>query len=305
MIVNASDFNFIVISNADSVPPDPAKRKRKKADTIELVCAFDIETSYIKDIEQNVLYIWQFQVDDICTVIGRTWEEWQVFTKRLSEAVGSRTLVIYVHNLSYEFQFIRSLYDFLPEFVFCTGSRKILKATMLGNLEFRCSYLHCNMALGTWLAKMGVESQKQKNFDYEKVRLPWTELSEKELLYCVNDVRGLVQAIKKEMALDGDNLDTIPLTSTGYVRRDVRNALKPIYFKISRNFPSLRTFELLRQAFRGGNTHANRHMNSITLEGVKSYDRSSSYPDVQLNCRFPITPFKTVYESVAYSLRVI
>jgi hypothetical protein len=81
------------------------------------------------------------------------------------------------------------------------------------------------MSLEAFTSKMGVEDAKLDDFDYEKIRYPWTELTEREMLYCINDVRGLVQALKKEMQLDGDTLYTIPLTSTGYVRRDCKKAM--------------------------------------------------------------------------------
>lgn len=55
----------------------------------------------------------------------------------------------------------------------------------------------------------------------------------------------------------------------------------------------------MHRAFRGGDTHGNRYYcsdedNNIILQGVHSYDRSSSYPDVICNCLFPVTPFKEV-----------
>ena len=63
--------------------------------------------------------------------------------------------------------------------------------------EFRCSYLHSNMSLEVFLEKMGVEDLKQsgEEFDYSKIRYPWTPLSDQEMKYIVNDVKGLVEAL--------------------------------------------------------------------------------------------------------------
>lgn len=47
----------------------------------------------------------------------------------------------------------------------------------------------------------------------------------------------------------------------------------------------------MKRCFRGGDTCANRWYIDETLSDVKSYDRSSSYPDVLVNCMFPVTPF--------------
>ena len=62
---------------------------------------------------------------------------------------------------------------------------------------------------------------------------------------------------------------------------------------------------LLREAFRGGNTHANRFFSGQILHDVKSYDRASSYPDVQCNQLFPIAEFKRGQDSIKYVLALI
>lgn len=211
---------------------------------------------------------------------------------RLKTAAEGGYLVIYVHNLSFEFQFLSGIYKFKPEEVFAVESRKVLRCDMFDFAEFRCSYLHSNMRLETYLHKMGVEHEKEKGFDYDQRRYPWTPLTVDELRYCINDVKGLVEAIYIEMAADGDNLRTIPATSTGYVRRDVKAAMKQVSWPWLKSImPDPELYTMLREAFRGGNTHANRFYAGQVLQGVESYDRSSSYPDVQLNCKFPIRRF--------------
>ena len=50
--------------------------------------------------------------------MGRTWAELLEFMSRLLDVVGDETLVVLVHNLSYEFQFLRTIYDFQPDEVF-------------------------------------------------------------------------------------------------------------------------------------------------------------------------------------------
>lgn len=50
-------------------------------------------------------------------------------------------------------------------------------------------------------------------------------------------------------------------------------------------------YTLLREEFRGGDTHANRYHVGKILSNVASFDRASSYPDVMLNCEFPMTQF--------------
>ena len=47
----------------------------KKRHYVGITTAFDIETTLIDDIQQSVMYIWQWQFGEDYTVIGRTWDE--------------------------------------------------------------------------------------------------------------------------------------------------------------------------------------------------------------------------------------
>lgn len=258
---------------------------RNKIRYIDTVTAFDIETTLIKKYRQSVMYIWQFQINNT-TVIGRTWEDFQRFYERLNKAIPEDAMmVVYVHNLSYEFQFLKSI---IPvDSVFAMDARKILKFTS-GKLEFRCSYIQSNMSLERFLMQMGVSAQKIKGFDYHKKRYSWTPLTDDELLYCINDVKGLRQAMIRRMAYNGDNLYTIPLTSTGYSRRLAKASLKGYQKYIHHMLPDLECFTALRDEFRGGDTHAHRlNSNILIKQPVESWDISSSYPAVMLTERFP------------------
>lgn len=269
----------------------------KKRHYIGITTAFDIETTLLDDISQSVMYIWQWQFGEDYTVIGRTWDEFLDLQKRIKNTLPEdRWLVVYVHNLSYEFQFLKGVYTFTPENVFAVASRKVVKADMWGCFEFRCSYKLTNMSLKQFTSKMKVKHQKLSgdDFNYSVKRYPWTPLTDEELEYCINDVLGLVEAINALMARDEDTLQTIPLTSTGYVRRNAKRALKD--GSVHHNFvysilPDIETYRALREAFRGGNTHANRYYAGDIVENVHSADRSSSYPAVMCNCEFPMSVF--------------
>lgn len=296
-VYTVETFPFELIAQAKHV-----KRKRgnnggkSKRDLKDLVCAFDIETSNIPNIDQASMYIWQLQVDDLGTIIGRTWDEYLQLLERVCDLLGeNESIVFYVHNLSFEFQFLRGIYHFHPDEVFCMDSRKILYCSMFdGKIVYRCSYIHSNMSLAEYTKKMGVQHVKLSgaDFDYRETRYPWTPLTDEQIAYCIHDVRGLVEALKKEMEVDGDTLITIPLTSTGYVRRDAKRAMKQVsHTLVPSILPDEKTFILLREAFRGGNTHANRYYAGRIITDVASADRSSSYPDTQVNCEFPMSRF--------------
>lgn len=273
--------------------------RRKKVDKTlfrNCMCAFDIETTYLDEIEQSIMYIWQFAVMDLRTdniwyCFGRTWDE---FIKLLNSFYHDGiTIMIWVHNLSYEFQFLRHWLPFVKDKVFSLKSRKVVRADIDG-IQFRCSYIQTNKSLDAFTKDMGVVHQKLSGviFDYSKKRFPWTEMTQEELQYCCNDVVGLLEAMRVRMKMENDTLYSLPLTSTGYVRRLAKNAMKSYnYNQLHAMMCNEDVYRLLRLEFRGGDTHANRyHVNQI-LENVASFDRASSYPDVMLNYRFPMSAF--------------
>ena len=301
MVVKCADFQPEIYF---AKPPLLKNRKGnpggKKRHYIGITTAFDIETTLLDEINQSAMYIWQWQFGNDYTVIGRTWDEFIDLQKRIKEVLPEeRWLVVYVHNLSYEFQFLKGVYSFLPDDVFAVASRKVVKADMWGCFEFRCSYKLTNMSLKQFTSKMKVQHQKLsgEEFDYSVKRYPWTELTDEELEYCINDVLGLVEAINALMERDGDTLQTIPLTSTGYVRRNAKRAMKD--GSVHHNFvysilPDIETYNALKEAFRGGNTHANRYYAGDIVENVHSADRSSSYPAVMANCECPMSAFTPI-----------
>lgn len=271
---------------------NPATRKKIKY--LDVIAAFDIETYNDPEILQAYMYIWQMQIGS-WTIIGHYWEEYLQFLNNLSLALDDDIyMVIFVHNLSFEFSFLKGIYDFQIEEVFAVDSRKVLKCEMLNHFEYRCSYLQSNMSLDQFTQKMGVAHAKLSgdDFDYSVQRFPWTVLSDQELQYCINDVLGLVESMRIQMDLENDNLYSIPLTSTGYVRRDVKKAMRSYNRQALKNqLPEYNVFQILREAFRGGNTHANRYFADLIVDNVQSFDRVSSYPDVQLNHKFPMSPW--------------
>lgn len=290
--INDFDYGIISAAACQKRPRgnQSTKHRRKYKD---LFCAFDIETTNDYSINQAYMYIWQFQIEDQ-TVIGRTWEEFMQFCTSISSRLADNEyIMVYVHNLSFEFSFLKGIYDFAPEEVFAIESRKVLKCEMMDHFELRCSYMLTNMSLSAFTKRMGVKQKLSgSEYNYKKIRYPWTDLTDRELEYCITDVQSLVDALKVYFSIEHDNFHTIPYTSTGFVRRDVKRAMR----RFNRNElltmqPDYEIFKILREAFRGGNTHCNRYYTGMILDNVASYDRVSSYPDVQINELFPMSPW--------------
>lgn len=282
-----------LLSNYDIITDKRGNRAgRKKENYIDVVCSFDIETSllHINDDEYAIMYIWMLDIDAKYQIIGRTWEEYKRLTDVIDKFCGDRLKVVfYVHNLSYEFSFLQGIYKFKQEDVFAVKPHKVLKATA-GAIEYRCNYLRTNMSLAKWLDKLPVEHKKKVGYlDYSIVRYPWTPLTEREMEYCLNDVIGMTEGIKVDMENNNDTLITIPLTSTGYLRRLVKASMRNYpHYRLRETIPPLEVYRFLRRAFEGGDTHANRHFARRIIDNVENHDRSSSYPAVQCNEMFPM-----------------
>ncbi len=273
---------------------------RTKKQVLDLLCAFDIETSRVPGLEQSACYHWQLQCGfEHPTIYGRELWQFRKLMDSFAENIPKdHTLYIFVHNLAYEFHFLRGVYPELSaDDVFSLKPRKPVKVKLYGGkIELRCSYILTNMSLGEWTAKMKVEHQKLSgdSFDYDAVRYPWTELTQEQLDYCRNDVLGLVEALRVQLNINDDTLSSIPLTSTGYIRRSVKRVMKNwSYYGLQAIQPDPDVYIALREAFRGGDTHCNRFLAGVILKNVKSVDKSSAYPDACVNYDdFPMGTFR-------------
>ncbi|MCC3726655.1 hypothetical protein, partial [Staphylococcus epidermidis] len=246
------------------------------------------------------MYIWMFGIGMNQPVYyGRTWEEFIELTGTLQQAYGlslSRRLVVYVHNLSYEFQFIKHLFDW--ESVFAMSKGSVLKAVANCGIEFRCSMKLSGSSLANvarnLMGKYACE-KKEGDLDYSLIRHSETELTEAELGYCENDIVVVVNYIAKEISLAG-GIHLLEMTNTGRVRTRIKNALlyggeknrrkasAGTYQRARELMDSLtmdvETYTQCKNTFQGGFTHSNPNLTQAVIENVSSYDLTSSYPTV-------------------------
>lgn len=310
-----------LIERLSLVPHRKGRSKRKQPDYLDIVTAFDIETTKLtfpdrigEDSIHSFMYHWQFQLGPEYTITGRTWEEFTDFMTtvlrpisagvearrhREMKTAGRPLWICYVHNLSFEFFYLQGVYHFENDDCFFTDPWKPLYARLNNLIEFRCSYRNSNMSLDAFCKFIGTSISKLDGhlYDYNKLRFPWTPLTDYELNYCVNDVRCLEEAIRTQILRDRDTLRTIPLTKTGYVRRDCKAALAPMRYSIEMLLPDIETYDLLRRCFRGGDTHANRYRVGTVQRNGHALDIESSYPAVQLTQLFPMGPFQKIQDT--------
>lgn len=287
-------------------------KTNKKVTYLNIESAFDIETtSYISNGEKSAfMYIWMFGMGLGKEIFyGRTWEEFLDLCERLQHYFGlneNRRLVIYIHNLGYEFQFMCKYFNW--ENVFAVNERKPIKALCSYGIEFRDSYILSGYSLANTAKNLTTHKVRKMegDLDYSLIRHQSTQLTEKELGYCSNDIEIILAYINEQIA-QYEDITKIPLTNTGRVRKYVKDAC---YYTSSNHRKSNRgkyqryrqimtdltldkaTYIQLKRAFMGGFTHSNPNHTGKTLENVSSIDLTSSYPTVMLADKFPMSRAK-------------
>lgn len=289
-------------------------KTNKKVTYLNIESAFDIETtSYISNGEKSAfMYIWMFGMGLGKEIFyGRTWEEFLDLCERLQHYFGlneNRRLIIYIHNLGYEFQFMCKYFNW--ENVFAINERKPIKALCSYGIEFRDSYILSGYSLANTAKNLTTHKVRKMegDLDYSLIRHQSTQLTEKELGYCSNDIE-IILAYINEQITQYEDITKIPLTNTGRVRKYVKDAC---YYTNSNHRKSNRgkyqryrqimtdltldkaTYIQLKRAFMGGFTHSNPNHTGKTLENVSSIDLTSSYPTVMLADKFPMSRAKVL-----------
>lgn len=270
---------------------------------LKIGCAFDIETTsyysekYDKDLA--TMYIWQLAIDKD-TIIGRTWKDFVRVLETLNDYAEKCDGVILclVQNLSFEFQFIKSILNWnknsagYPD-IFAKDDRTILYAKYK-NIEFRDTLALTNMGLARFQKNYNLDIGKLSgDLDYSLLRHFRSNVTPRELSYCINDVQVLSNFFYKyllpEFIIPGKK---IPLTSTGLVRVDIKSEFmelpkeerRILMNRIRNAQPSEALYKLMRNyLFRGGLVHAstiacNYLWDEKTTGGPVSMDIKSAHP---------------------------
>lgn len=306
-----SDFLHEAFEVADII------RTSHRALLYNIPASFDIETTsfYAEDnrdpkhpevIKQAIMYVWQFGINGY-TILGRTWEEFGTFLNALvnyAKLSNNCRLIIYVHNLSFEFQFLQKWFNWDKVFAFKT--RRPIYA-ISGGLEFRCSYYLSNYNLeyiGENLLTRYPMKKMVGDLDYNLIRHSGTPLTAKEKGYAVNDVRVVMSYIQQKIEEDG-GINKIPLTNTGYVRNHCRKVCfgeigddpeqarrDGLNYKAIMKSLNMSHDEYLqaKAAFMGGFTHASAlHANQVISNVDCNADEISAYPAQMVLKYFPMS----------------
>lgn len=260
-----------------------------------LACAdyavLDTETSHA-GLDIGWIYQWAVKLGGVY-IYGRTPSELIDLLqdlKRKYKLSPVRYLIIYIHNASYDIQYLKHylrIYD--PELrITATGSHAVLSVDMDG-IRILCSLRLTNLGLARLSENYSERYLKAVGeIDYNIVRYQDTELTESDWYYMFSDVasqydgiRGYITAMGYIHACDA------PITSTGFVRKYCRKKSR-CQINWRRDFLvsalTLEQYRLCRRAFMGGITIASFLYAGQTIRSdkLRHKDFTSSYPTRQM-----------------------
>ena len=278
-----------------------------KCGYVSTAFSFDIETTSYYSATHNrelaTMYTWQIGLEEE-TITGRTWDEFKRILNLISDEVPEGSLILcWVHNLSFEWQWIKKQLTWnmkkdYPD-IFAKTTRDIIYARC-GRVEFRDSAALTGMPLKAFQKNYGLSIGKlQGDLDYKLVRHSGTPLTNKEIAYCINDVQVLNEWHRKYILPYYLELDKpIPLTSTGIVRSEIKEAFNALPKEEKRKLrnrlknaqPSYNMYLHQRfYLFRGGLVHANAVQCNETFDSsdTAGLDLKSAHPSYMLLELFP------------------
>lgn len=269
---------------------------------LNIPVSFDIETSSIKlndGMKGAITYALGMSINGhVC--IMRTWSQFIDIIDLLKSKLDldyNKRIVIYVHNLSYEYQFMRTYFKW--DEVFCLKERKVLYARTVDGIEFRCSYMLSSLSLAVTANDLHTYRARKMvgDLDYSLIRHNKTPMTKKEKGYLINDVRVVTNYIKEKIEEDGD-ITKIQYTKTGYVRKYCKdkcitnNPKKEKYIALMKNLTlEYNEFLYAINAYSGGFTNAcdkNVALNKPFIK-ARGFDFTSSYPYCMVALQYPMS----------------
>ena len=233
--------------------------------------------------------------------------------ERIAEESKHAIRKIYVHNLGYDSVYIvQSLIDkFGTPQVIAIDKHKDISVSFDNNITLVCSYRLSNKSLDKWSSDLNTEHKKKVGYvDYNIKHYPKERRTEADNIYMWHDVVSQYECIEKTLNIYSDNIATVPLTSTGYIRRLVRRSYHD-YNRLNndkayKDFIKCKIdadiYYLLHSEFQGGLTHGNRYYANKTVKVSKKYpygrhrDFDSHYPTQQLTKKYPCSKWFLEYD---------
>lgn len=262
---------------------------------LDLPVSFDIKTSSFlhHDAQCASMYVWIVCIGGVL-IYGRTWAQFVLLLKilkRFFDLGPSRKLVIYTHMLPYKYQFFRLWVKWSDVFAMGPAAPAYAEAAALG-IVFRDSYILTRCRVEELITKVHIRLGRPYQLDRETIRTPDTRLTASAVSSVVSDALIICVYIAEQIKKEGSVKD-IPMTKTGYIRRDCRDYCyycvhiedetqrRKSMFAYRKVMQELTLtpdeFLFLQTAFSGGFAHQSNIYGGELVHDCISYDQSSAY----------------------------
>lgn len=270
----------------------------------DVIIMADTETSKKQGTEENIVVAFTISIRaynrNLVTLYGNKPSQFIDCLQRILKAMKGQKTIIYWHNLSYDWVFVRRF------MIKAFGEPIKLLATKphypiyieWDNVIFKDSLILAQRKLEIWANDLSVEHRKAVGkWDYDLFRNQDHVFSPDELKYIECDTLAGVECIQATMDTLHKHIYSMPYTATGIPREEVREIGKKYnahtYFK--KIALSFELQQIAEKVYHGGFTHCNRHyVGKIIRELVKCYDFASSYPYQLCTMKAPCEKFYKV-----------
>lgn len=317
MVTSQTVYGFYTVYELDRLKSveshyRPGRSKKKKRYNA-VFCMADTETSKSDDFDENGHRInrvvcWsvalRYRGRNVFCLYGRRPSELCSFLLDMHRHMTGTHTIIYWHNLSYDWQFIRKFCFSAwghPVEQLNTKSHYPVNIEFSNGIIFRDSLILAQVGLAKWGEQMQVEHGKAvDNWDYDAIRTQQTPLTDEELIYIYDDVLCGVECLDALMNRLDKKQWTMPWTATGIVRELTRKTGKEHhahddYLKQTFDYSGYLQCE---QTYHGGYTHANRYKVGKVQRGeIMAFDFASSYPFCMISEKFPAEKFMRIPDS--------
>lgn len=279
---------------ADTETSKKGTKREKEEDFHNHVCAWSIA---FRAYGMNLAVLWGKKPSDFTKML-----------KKVAEQLVCDEIKVFWHNMAYDWIFIRK---FMFE-AFGHPKKQLnvkplypLSIKFHNGIHFLDSLLLAQRSIEKWGNDLDVEHKKAVGaWDYDLIRNQETwNPSPEELLYMCNDVLCGVECIDATIRSLHKTLGSLPMTATGIVRTECRDAGRGFrsHDWATKILPlTYDEIQIQERVFHGGYTHGNRNANGLTWPNTldptpsatgECYDFASSYPYCMLTEKFPAERF--------------
>lgn len=314
-LIEWDKFDYEILNSIET------KKKRNKSKTVicnDVIIFLDTETSKSDYLEDNYIILWTLSIrykgNNIVTFYGRKPTECISCLEKLQNNFTGHQTFIYVHNLPYDYFFLRLflLESFgNPVYQLNVKPHYPIYIEFDNGITFRDSLILSQRSLEKWANDMDVEHKKAVgNWDYEAIRLQNSPLTALELGYAEFDTLAGVECVDALKNALNKQIYSMPWTATGIVRGKIqqfgyRNSGHNYYLKNQLSLDQLIRFNAF---YHGGYCHGNRAFYNYTIKEIDigfpviCYDFCSSYPYCMISEKFPSEKFSKMPNCSIYDI---